>query len=65
MKVKDIHKNGTRIGSTQEVNYRLGNYPRRRRPKLIFVVVENGDYEEIRGCRYCTPYSDDKVVCKL
>jgi hypothetical protein len=63
MKVRDLPKEATLVRNTQDVKYILRNYLRRKRSKFrtLFVVIGDGDYEAIWGCKYYIPYDDDNV----
>jgi hypothetical protein len=63
MKVKDIPKEAVLVNNSQDVNYILRYHLGRKHSKYrsLFVVIGDGNYEAIWGCKYCIPYNDDNV----
>jgi hypothetical protein len=63
MRVKDIPKDAVLVNSARDVNYILRHHLGRKCSKYrsLFVIVEDGDYGAVWGCKYNIPYDDDKV----
>ena len=63
MKVKDIPNEAILVNNTQDVKYILKYHLGRKkfRYRSLFVIVGDGHYEAIWGCKYNIPYNDDGV----
>jgi hypothetical protein len=63
MRVRDIPKEAILVNDTQDIKYILNHLGRKRRSEYrsLFVIVENGDYAAVWGCKYYIPYDNDEV----